>query len=92
MWRLIGEDTDPGQKEKEETENEIDNITNSIDKHLIKFQLVVDREAWHAAVHGVAKSRTGLSNWTTTAIGVQVYKSFCCLGTYFVFESSEFCY
>ena len=32
---------------------------------LIGFRMrVVDREAWHAAVHGVAKSRTRLSNWT----------------------------
>ena len=44
-----------------------DSITDSMDMTLSRLrEMEKDREAWHAAVHGVAKSPTCLSNWTTT--------------------------
>ena len=45
------------------TEDEMNGITDSMDMGLGRFQeLVMDREAWRAAIHGVAKSQTQLSD------------------------------
>ena len=60
----------------------LDGITDSMDMNLSKLrEIVMDREVWHAAIHGVTKSPTRLSNWTTS-------QSF---GTNYHYESGKSC-
>ena len=67
---LIGKDLDPGrdwgQEEKGTTEDKTAGCHHRLDGREFEYTsgVVMDREAWGAAIHGVAKSRTRLSDWT----------------------------